>query len=278
MNKKSQITIVNHKTHMSLKQMLSELKDYKETLALWVWRDIKVRYSQSTLGIVWSLFPMLSQLLIYTLVFGKLVRIDSDGAPYTLFALVGIVPWIFFSQALNNISSSVYGAGQFIHKVYFPRMVLPIAALFDKMFDFFVAFVLLIIVVYIWQGHLSYETVLYSPLLIIILILNVLGIGMLAAAIAAQYRDILHIVSYTVTALMYGSPVVYPLSMVPESVKFYYGLNPMVGIIEGFRSIFLDTREMPWDFILISGLEGVFFIVVGAIYFSTVQSKFADVA
>ena len=245
-------------------------------LVLWILRDIKVRFSQSALGIGWSLFPMISQVLIYTLVFGKLVRIDSDGAPYALFALAGVVPWILFSQALSAVSSSVYGAGSFLQKIYFPRLILPIAALADKFFDFFISFILLVIVLVLSGADIN-GNVIFVPFLILIIMITVLGFGMLAAALAVHFRDILHVVGYITTALMYASPVVYPVSLVPAEYRFIYGLNPMVGVIEGFRSAFLSTRPMPWDLITMSAAVACGSLVAGIIYFKLAEPKFADV-
>lgn len=270
------VTVINAKTNRFSLGSLMELWEYREMLALWIWRDIKVRYVQSSLGIGWSLFPPLSQVLIYTVVFGKLVRIDSDGASYALFALTGVVPWIFFSQALNTISSSVYGAGPFLQKVYFPRLILPIAALFDKFFDFLISLTLLLVVLLVSGTPLN-ATALIVPLLILILMMSALGFGMLAAALAVHFRDVLHMMGYVTMALMYGSPVVYPVSLVPEQYRFIYGFNPMVGVIEGFRSAFLSTRPMPWDLIGIAALVAVSSLIVGITYFKSAESKFADV-
>ena len=245
-------------------------------IVLWIWRDIKVRYAQSALGVAWSIFPMLSQVLIYTLVFGKLVRIDSDGAPYVLFALTGVVPWLFFSQALSAVSSSVYGASSFIQKIYFPRLILPIAALLDKFFDFLISFSFLLILLAFSGGSFNIN-ILFLPFLVLIIIIAVLGFGMLAAAVAVHFRDVLHIMGYITTALMYASPVVYPVSLIPAEYRYIYGLNPMVGVIEGFRSVLLATRPMPWDLIAISGVVALCSLVLGVIYFKAAEAKFADV-
>lgn len=270
------VTVINAKSSQLSKASFRELWDAREMLMLWIWRDIKVRYSQSALGIAWSLFPMLSQVLIYTLVFGKLIRIDSDGAPYVLFALAGVVPWLFFSQALNAVSSSVYGAGSFLQKIYFPRLILPIAAMLDKFFDFSISFCLLLVVL-AFSGASFNINVLFLPFLILIMMFAVLGFGMLAAAMAVHFRDILHIMGYVTIALMYASPVVYPVSLVPTEYIFIFGLNPMVGVIEGFRSALLSTRPMPWDLIALSAVVSCSSLFLGIIYFKSAEAKFADV-
>lgn len=270
------ITVINAHSNKLSPASFRELWDAREMLMLWIWRDIKVRYSQSALGMAWSLFPMLSQVFIYTVVFGKLVRIDSDGAPYALFALTGVVPWLFFSQALNAVASSVYGAGAFLQKIYFPRLILPLTALFDKFFDFLISFTMLLVFLAVFGASFNINT-LFIPVLVLIIMAAVLGFGMLAAAMAVHFRDILHVMGYITMALMYASPVVYPVSLVPPEYRYLYGLNPMVGVIEGFRSALLSTRPMPWDLVAISAAVAFCSLVLGVIYFKSAEAKFADV-
>lgn len=256
---------------------LAELWEYREMLALWVWRDVKVRYIQSALGIGWAVFPALSQMLIYTLIFGQLVRIDSDGAPYALFALTGVIPWVYFSQSINNVASSIYGAGSFLQKIYFPRIILPISAILDRGFDFAISLIVLFIILAVSGASANYN-VLFLPLLILILMMTSLGYGMLVAAVVVHFRDLLHMMGYFTTFLMYCSPVVYPVSLVPEHLRLIYALNPMVGVIEGFRAALLSTRPMPWDLIAIGGAVALVGILVGGLYFARTEHKFADVA
>lgn len=256
---------------------LAELWEYREMLALWVWRDVKVRYIQSALGIGWAVFPALSQMLIYTLIFGQLVRIDSDGAPYALFALTGVIPWVYFSQSINNVASSIYGAGSFLQKIYFPRIILPISAILDRGFDFAISLIVLFIILAVSGASANYN-VLFLPLLILILMMTSLGYGMLVAAVVVHFRDLLHMMGYFTTFLMYCSPVVYPVSLVPEHLRLVYALNPMVGVIEGFRAALLSTRPMPWDLIAIGGAVALVGILVGGLYFARTEHKFADVA
>lgn len=253
-----------------------EIWDFREMLVLMVWRDVKVRYIQSALGIGWAVFPAISQTIIYTVIFGRLVRIDSDGAPYSLFALCGVIPWVYFSQSLNSISSSVYGAGSFLHKVYFPRMILPLSAMLEKGFDFAVSLVVLFVVVIFFGGTPNWN-IIFLPLLILIMMIAMLGIGMFVAAIVVHFRDLLHMMGYITLALMYTSPVVYPASLVPEKYLYLYALNPTVGVIEGFRAALISTRPMPWDLIGISAAVSIFSLVAGAVYFRWTEPKFADV-
>jgi lipopolysaccharide transport system permease protein len=270
------LTVIDANSNRLSIDVFKELWDVREMIMMWIWRDIKVRFSQSALGVLWTLFPMLSQVLIYTLIFGRLVRLDSDGAPYALFALAGVVPWIFFSQALNAVSSSVYGAGSFLQKIYFPRLILPIAAMSDKFFDFMISFALLLVVLAISGATFNYN-IIFLPLLIAIIVFTVLGFGMLAAAVAVHFRDVLQIMGYVTTTLMYASPVVYPVSLVPSEYRLIYSLNPMVGVIEGFRSALLSTRPMPWDLIAMAAVVSISGLLIGVIYFKSAESKFADV-
>jgi lipopolysaccharide transport system permease protein len=256
---------------------LGELWEYREMLFLMVWRDVKVRYVQSSLGIGWAIFPAISQMLIYTLIFGRLVKIESDGAPYSMFAFCAVIPWIYFSQSFNTVASSVYGAGSFIQKIYFPRLFLPLTALLEKGFDFLVALVVLFITLIFYGGNPNWD-VIYLPFLILILMMTALGYGMLAAAIMVHFRDLLHLMGYVTIVMMYGSPVVYPVSLVPIEYKYIYALNPMVGVIEGFRSALLSTRPMPWDLIGIGFTVACVGLIVGLIYFKWTEPKFADVA
>lgn len=274
---KDKITIVTAPKPGLALPSLAEVWEYREMLGLWVWRDIKTRYIQSALGLGWAVFPALSQMLIYTIIFGQLVRIDSDGAPYALFALTGVIPWIYFSQSINNVASSIYGAGSFLQKIYFPRIILPLAALLDRGFDFVVSLVVLFIILAVSGAQPSYN-VIFLPFLILLLMMTSLGYGMLVAAVVVHFRDLLHMMGYVTTFLMYCSPVVYPVSLVPEHLRFFYALNPMVGVIEGFRSALLSTRPMPWDLIAIGGVVAAIGLIAGGIYFARTEHKFADVA
>lgn len=257
--------------------MFKEIFEYREMFWVLVWRDIRTRYTQSVLGFGWAVFPALSQALIYTLIFGRLVRLDSDGAPYSMFALVGVIPWIFFSQSFNAACSSIYGNGSFIQKIYFPRVFLPAAAILDKGFDFAVSLLVTFIILFFFGGNPNWN-VIFLPLLIFQLMLISLGFGMLVAGICVHFRDLLHMMGYVTMALMYSSPVVYPVSMVPEKYVYIYALNPVVGIIEGFRSCLLSTKPMPWDLIGISAAVTTCGLIIGTIYFKSTEPKFADVA
>lgn len=256
---------------------VKELMDYKDLLFFLVIRGIKAKYAQSVLGIGWAIIQPLFTTLVFTLVFGSLAKISSDGVPYFLFSLTAMVPWNYFSGTLTEASSSLVANAGMITKVYFPRMVLPLSAAFSKILDFMIAFLLLIVFLVIYKVPLSWE-VIFLPVFIIILLLFSIGLGMILSAMAVQYRDIKHAMTFLTQILMYLAPVVYPASNVPQNIQWIYALNPMVGVIEGFRSVLLHTGHVPWNWVLTGGLISLLFFLAGILYFRKMERVFADVA
>jgi lipopolysaccharide transport system permease protein len=256
---------------------IKEIILYKDLLYFLVIRGIKAKYAQSVLGIGWAVIQPLVSTLIFTIVFGNLARINSEGVPYFIFSLTALVPWTYFSNTLNESSNSLVSNSNLITKVYFPRLVLPLSAAFSKFLDFGITFLLLIVILLIYGFGFSWS-IMFLPVLLLILLLTSLGLGMGLAAMAVQYRDVKHALSFVVQLLMYLAPVVYPTSNVPEKFRIWYALNPMVGVIEGFRSIFLHTQPMPWNFIINGAIVSVIFFMGGAFYFRRMERNFADVA
>ncbi|GAB3655467.1 ABC transporter permease [Echinicola sediminis] len=253
-----------------------ELWRYKDLLYFLTLRGIKARYAQSILGVGWAIIQPLFTTLVFTIVFGNLAKVDSDGMPYILFSYLALWPWNYFSGTLTESANSLVQNAGMITKVYFPRLVLPLAAIFSKLLDFIIAFVIVI-------GFLVYFQVmpgwgiLYLPLLIIQLLLASLGIGMILSAMAVQYRDVKHALTFLVQLLMYAAPVVYSTTAVPETYRVFYILNPMVGVIEGFRAAFLD-RAMPWEWIWPGSIVAGVLFIFGMFYFRRMERVFADVA
>lgn len=256
---------------------VKEIVRYKDLLYFLVVRGIKAKYAQSVLGIGWAVIQPLVSTLIFTLVFGNLAKIDSAGVPYFIFSLTALVPWTYFSNTLNESANSLITNSNLITKVYFPRLVLPLSAAFAKFLDFGITFLLLIVILLLYGFGFSW-TVAMLPVLLLILLLTSLGLGMGLAAMAVQYRDVKHALSFVVQLLMYLAPVVYPTSKVPQNFQFWYSLNPMVGVIEGFRAIFLHNQPMPWSFITNGSVVAVIFFAAGAFYFRKMEKNFADVA
>lgn len=253
-----------------------ELWRYKDLLYFLTLRGIKARYAQSILGVSWAIIQPLFTTLVFTLVFGNLANVDSDGMPYILFSYLALWPWNYFSGTLTESANSLIQNANMITKVYFPRMVLPLSALLSKLLDFLIAFVVVI-------GFLIYFRqvpgwgVIWLPLLIVQLLFCSLGIGMFLSALAVKYRDVKHALTFLVQLLLYAAPVVYSTTAVPEEYRTYYVLNPMVGVIEGFRAAFLN-RPMPWEWIWPGSIVAVVFFVFGMFYFRRMERIFADVA
>lgn len=253
-----------------------ELWRYKDLLYFLTLRGIKARYAQSIMGVSWAIIQPLFTTIVFTIVFGSLAKVDSDGMPYILFSYLALWPWNYFAGTLTESANSLVQNAGMITKVYFPRMVLPLASILSKMLDFLIAFVVVV-------GLLIYFKVtpgwslLFLPLLVIQLLMTSLGIGMFLSALAVKYRDVKHALSFLVQLLLYAAPVVYSTTAVPEVYQRFYILNPMVGVIEGFRAAFLD-RDMPWEWIWPGSIVSIVFFIFGMFYFRRMERIFADVA
>ncbi len=254
-----------------------ELVHYRDLLWFLTLRGIKAKYAQSVLGVSWAVIQPLFSTLVFTIVFGNLARIDSNGVPYFLFSFTAMVPWTFFSSTLTDSANSLLTNASMINKVYFPRLVLPLSSIFSKGVDFVIAFVLLIGFLVAYQIMPGWEIV-WLPWLIFVLLLTSLGIGMILSAMAVQYRDVKHAMTFAVQLLMYGAPVVYPTTNIPEAWRTLYSLNPMVGVIEGFRSVFLHTVEFPYAWLTVGTITGLVLFIGGLFYFRKMERVFADVA
>jgi lipopolysaccharide transport system permease protein len=226
---------------------IRELKEYRDMFFFLVWRDIKARYAQSVLGIGWAVIQPVLSMLVFTIVFGNLAKIDSDGVPYAIFSFTALVPWTFFSSCLTASSGSLTGM---ITKIYFPRLVLPLASVLSKLVDFCISFIVLVGLL-IWFQVIPTLWIFVMPYLVILLMMTAVGFGMWLSALSVQFRDIRYGLHFGVQLLMYAAPVVYPASLVPDQYRLLYALNPMVGVIEGFRSAILATNPMPWDLIIV---------------------------
>ena len=254
-----------------------ELWQYRDLFFFLVWRDIKARYAQSVLGVGWAIIQPVFNMIVFTIVFGNLAKVNSDGVPYAIFSYTALVPWGYFSGALTGASGSLLSSSGMISKIYFPRLIIPIAPALGKLVDFGIAFLILIGMM-AWYGFVPNLNVLALPLLILLMIMTAVGLGMWFTALAVQYRDINYAMNFIVQLLMYAAPVVYPVSSVPEQYRLLYGLNPMAGVIEGFRSSLLSTVPMPWDLIGVGSIIAVLLTISGILYFRRMEKIFADVA
>ena len=253
-----------------------ELGAYRDLFYFLVVRDIKVRYKQTVLGGLWAIIQPFFMMVVFTLFFGNLAKVPSDGIPYPIFSYSALIAWAYFSNAISTSGNSLIGNVALISKVYFPRLIIPLAPVFAFLLDFIIAFVILIGMMFYYH---IYPTVmiLFLPLLVILMMLTASGAGMLLAVLNTKYRDIKFTIPFLVQFWMFASPVVYPVSMLPEKFHLIYALNPMVGVIEGFRSALLGTVAFPTQMLLVSTLVSMTLFIIGALYFKQSEHYFADV-
>jgi lipopolysaccharide transport system permease protein len=255
---------------------LRDLWVYRELLYFLTWRDIKVRYKQTVLGATWAIIQPLFTMLLFTLFFGKLAHIPSDGVPYPIFAYAGLLPWMFFSNAVTNSGNSLVGSANLITKVYFPRMIIPGAAVGAGLVDFAIAFVILIALMIYYQVALTWN-LLAVPLLLALTTLLALGVGMWASALNVKYRDIRYALPFLIQLWMFFSPVIYPVSLMPQKWRWILWLNPLSGIIEGFRSALFGVNQFDWTALGISIAMTLGILVYSAYSFRRMERVFADI-
>ena len=253
-----------------------ELWHYRDLFYFLVWRDVKVRYAQSVLGIGWAVIRPVFSMIVFTVVFGNLAKVASDGVPYAIFSYAALVPWTYFASALTGAGGSLVGASGMISKVYFPRLIIPLTTVLSNLVDFAIA-LLILFGLMVWFGMRPTVWALLLPFLVLLMMLTAAGLGMWLTALAIQYRDVKYGLTFAVQLLMYAAPVVYPASSIPRQYRMMYGLNPMAGIIEGFRSALLGTNPMPWDLLFPGTIVTIAVFVGGALYFRRMERIFADV-
>lgn len=255
---------------------LGELRQYRDLFYFLVARDIKVKYKQTVLGGLWAIIQPFFSMVVFTLFFGKLAKIPSDGVPYPIFNFTAMVAWIYFANAVTGSGNSLIGNTNLISKVYFPRVIIPLTPVLGGLLDFSIAFVVLIGMMFYYHIYPTAMTA-FIPLLVVLMIFTAGGVGIILAALNAKYRDIRYTIPFLVQLWMFASPIVYPASMVPEKYRLIYALNPMTGVIEGFRSALLGTVTFPTQMILVSTTVSVILFTVGMFYFRQVERYFADI-
>lgn len=260
---------------------IKELIYYKDLFYFFILRDVTVLYKQTILGLLWAIINPVFQMIVFSIIFGKLAQIASNGIPYPVFSFAAILPFNYFSQSLSGASNSLISNTSVLTKVYFPRILIPLTPVFSKLVDFSIAFIILIGMMFYYQ-IVPTANIFYLPILILLMILTSVGLGMWLSSLAIQYRDVKFAIGFITTLLMYSAPVVFPASLILEKFgyEYYllYGLYPMVGVIEGFRSSLLGFTPMPWDLIGIGSISAVLFFLTGAMYFKKTERIFADVA
>jgi lipopolysaccharide transport system permease protein len=261
---------------------LGELWEYRELLYFLVWRDIKVRYKQTVLGVAWAILQPLATAAVFTIFFGRIARIPSDGVPYPLFAYGGLLVWTFFAQGVSGSSSSLVGSANLITKVYFPRLVIPIASVAAGLVDLVIAFPLLIVMMVFYRIAPG-PAMLFVPLILLLAFVASLGVGLWLSAVCVEYRDVRHVVPFLVQLWLFVTPVIYPTSkMAPVMSRvglplWLLGLNPMAGVVEGFRAALLGTGTHIGPLLLASTVSAFAFLTSATMYFRSVERSFADV-
>jgi lipopolysaccharide transport system permease protein len=255
---------------------LRELWSYRDLLWLFVWRDISIRYKQSLVGIGWAILQPVALMIVFSIVFGRLADLPSDGSPYPIFTYCALLPWIYFSRSLVGVSDSLISSANLITKIYFPRLILPLSKVFVGLVDFAIALVVLVGMM-LWYEIKPHAGVVFLPLFIIVALLTALGVGVWLSALNVKYRDIGLAVPFFVQVWLFASPVAYATSLVPEEWRWAYGLNPMVGVIEGFRWALLGQTAPNISIMVASTAIAGFLLVSGWFYFRKTEREFADV-
>ncbi|MBA2244213.1 MAG: ABC transporter permease [Gemmatimonadetes bacterium] len=256
---------------------LRELWQYRELFYFLVWRDIKVRYKQTVLGASWAIIQPFFTMVVFSLFFGRLAGIPSDGVPYPIFSFAALVPWTFFANGLTQSANSLVTDQNLIKKVYFPRLVIPTATVLSGCVDFVLAFAVLVGMMLFYGITPTVNVVWLLPLLLLAFI-TALGVGLWFAALNVQYRDVRYAVPFLVQFWLFATPIAYPSSLLEETWRTLYGINPMVGVVEGFRWALLGTQTAPGPMIAVSALAALAILVGGALYFRRMEKTFADVA
>lgn len=254
---------------------LKELWEYRELVYTFAMRDIKVRYKQTALGAAWAVIQPFMMMVVFTVFFGKLAKIPSEGIPYPLFSYAALLPWTLFSEGITRSTNSMITNANIMTKVYFPRLVMPLSGILSPLIDFMIAFVILIAMM-LFYGFVPTTNIIWLPVFVLLALMTSLGVGLWLSAFNVQYRDFQYTLPFLIQLWLFASPVVYPSTLLPESYRWIYGLNPMAGVIEGFRWALLGTNP-PSTMIAFSFIIVIVLLISGAYYFKRMEKTFADV-
>jgi lipopolysaccharide transport system permease protein len=255
---------------------LRELWEFRELLFFFAWRDIKVRYRQTVMGVLWAIIQPFFTMVIFSLFFGRLANIPSDGLPYPVFSFAALVPWTFFANALAQASNSLVVNANMVKKIYFPRLALPIATVLAGVIDFVLAFIVLLGIM-LYYGLVPTINIIWLPLFSLLALITSIGVSLWLAAMNVQFRDVRYTIPFLTQAWLFVTPIAYPSSLLPEPWRIVYGLNPMAGVVEGFRWALLGTDTAPGEMIIVSSLVALTLFISGAFYFRRMEQSFADV-
>lgn len=255
---------------------LTELWQYRELIYFFTWRDIKVRYKQTALGALWAIIQPVFTMLVFALFFGHLAKIPSEGIPYPIFSYAALVPWTFFSTGLTQGSNSLVQSSNMLKKIYFPRMAMPIGTILAGCVDFVLAFVVLIAMIVFYGIAPTWKTI-FLPLFFLLALVTCLGVSFWLSAMNVHFRDVKYTIPFITQFWMYATPIAYPSSLLPQPWRTLYGINPMVGVVEGFRWALLGTHTAPSLMIVLSSIVALGLLLSGAFYFRRQEKTFADV-
>jgi lipopolysaccharide transport system permease protein len=255
---------------------LHDLWEYRELLYFLIWRDVKVRYKQTALGAAWAIIQPFFTMVVFSLFFGQLAKIPSDGIPYPIFSYAALVPWMFFAHGLQQAPTKLVGSADLVKKVYFPRLAIPIAAVLSGIVDFALAFLVLLGMMLYYSVIPTFNT-LWLPLLLLLALVTALGVGLWLSAMNVQYHDVQYTVPFLTQFWLFATPIAYPSSLLAEPWHTLYGLNPMVGVVEGFRWALLGTDTAPGPIIAFSACIALGLLISGGFYFRRMEKTFADV-
>lgn len=263
-------------SHGLVSLKLYDLWVYRELLYFLTWRDIKVRYKQTIIGAAWAIIQPFFTMVVFSLFFGRLAQVPSDGIPYPIFSYAALVPWTFFANGLTQSSNSLVLNANLIKKVYFPRLVIPISTVLSGVIDFILAFFVLLGMM-VFYGIFPTRNVIWLPMLLLLAFVTSLGVGLWFSAMNVQFRDVRYAVPFLVNFWMFATPIAYPSSLLDEPWRTLYGINPMVGVVEGFRWALLGTDTQPGPIVIVSALVAVLIFISGLVYFRKMELTFADV-
>jgi lipopolysaccharide transport system permease protein len=255
---------------------LGEIWDYRELLYFLIWRDIKVRYKQTALGVIWAVIQPLMTMVVFSIFFGKLGKMASDGIPYPLFSFAALVPWTLFSNGLTQGTNSLVGSSNLIKKVYFPRLIIPTATVLAGAVDFIIAFGVLLILMLIY-GIVPGINIIWLPGLFILTMITSLGVSLWLSALNVEYRDVKYIIPFLSQIWLFATPIAYSSKLLDEPWRTIYGINPMVGVVDGFRWALLGTDTAPGIAVFVSAFAAVMLLISGMFYFRRMEKNFADV-
>jgi lipopolysaccharide transport system permease protein len=257
-------------------EAVSELWRYRELFYFLTWRDVKIRYRQTVLGIAWAVLQPLMTMVLFTLLFGRLAKMPSDGIPYPLFYFAALLPWTYFSATLTASGNSLVANANLLTKVYFPRVILPASSAFSGLVDFAIGSLLLFLLMG-YYGFAPGRAVLLWPVLVLLLFLLALGVGMILAALNVKYRDIKYALPFLVQLWLFATPVIYPTSIIPDRYQLLAALNPLTGVIDAFRSSVLPAAEIRWSQLLVSSSVTILIGLIAAVYFKNTERTLADI-